>query len=151
MDNGHTPIAESTDVRRLSEPSDSKSPDPQIPLELLNEIEAGDIEVESQEPSLLATHSGKGRDEDEATVVAENYLDAQPPDSHMATPENEKTKLQDQTNILPFKQLIIVFLGLSCALFCESCLFVRISLHYLFFALPLRIDFQQLMLYRLVA
>ncbi|KAH8669069.1 putative tetracycline efflux protein [Xylariales sp. PMI_506] len=34
-------------------------------------------------------------------------------------PSDEKTKLQDQTNLLPFKQLIVVFLGLSCALFCD--------------------------------
>ncbi|KAJ5641162.1 hypothetical protein N7528_000787 [Penicillium herquei] len=31
---------------------------------------------------------------------------------------NEKGKLQDQTNLLPIKQLLIVFVGLSCALFC---------------------------------
>ncbi|KAJ5651367.1 uncharacterized protein N7484_005090 [Penicillium longicatenatum] len=31
---------------------------------------------------------------------------------------NDKTKLQDQTNLLPVKQLLIVFVGLSCALFC---------------------------------
>lgn len=28
--------------------------------------------------------------------------------------------LQDQTNLLPTKQVIVVFAGLSCALFCES-------------------------------
>lgn len=33
---------------------------------------------------------------------------------------NNKGKLQDQTNLLPFKQLMIVFVGLSCALFCKS-------------------------------
>jgi hypothetical protein len=35
-------------------------------------------------------------------------------------PVNEKTTLQDQTNLLPVKQLLVVFVGLSCALFCES-------------------------------
>jgi hypothetical protein len=30
-----------------------------------------------------------------------------------------RTKLQDQSNLLPMKQLIVVFAGLSCALFCE--------------------------------
>jgi hypothetical protein len=33
---------------------------------------------------------------------------------------NDKTKLQDQTNLLPVKQLLIVFVGLSCALFCKT-------------------------------
>lgn len=33
---------------------------------------------------------------------------------------NEKTQLQDQTNLLPVKQVLIVFVGLSCALFCED-------------------------------
>lgn len=35
-------------------------------------------------------------------------------------PVEEKTTLQDQTNLLPVKQLLVVFVGLSCALFCES-------------------------------
>ncbi|OJJ45121.1 hypothetical protein ASPZODRAFT_18031 [Penicilliopsis zonata CBS 506.65] len=33
--------------------------------------------------------------------------------------ENSNKKLQDQTNLLPVKQLLIVFTGLSCALFCS--------------------------------
>lgn len=33
---------------------------------------------------------------------------------------NDKTKLQDQTNLLPFKQVMVVFVGLSCALICRS-------------------------------
>ena len=44
----------------------------------------------------------------------------QPPEP--ATSTSEKIKLQDQTNLLPLKQLLIVFAGLSCALFCESTL-----------------------------
>jgi hypothetical protein len=31
-----------------------------------------------------------------------------------------RSRLQDQSNLLPMKQLIVVFAGLSCALFCES-------------------------------
>jgi len=34
--------------------------------------------------------------------------------------EHEQT-LQYQTNLLPRRQLIIIFAGLSCALFCKSC------------------------------
>jgi hypothetical protein len=40
-----------------------------------------------------------------------------------AVPVNEKVMLQDQTNLLPLKQLLIVFAGLSCALFCKPSLF----------------------------
>lgn len=32
----------------------------------------------------------------------------------------DKHHLQDQTNLLPFKQVIVIFMGLSCALFCKS-------------------------------
>ncbi|KAJ5223824.1 hypothetical protein N7468_008366 [Penicillium chermesinum] len=42
-------------------------------------------------------------------------LEAQSPP---AEPVNERTQLQDQTNLLPFKQVLVVFVGLSCALFC---------------------------------
>lgn len=31
----------------------------------------------------------------------------------------DKFELQDQTNLLPFKQLVLVFIGLSAALFCS--------------------------------
>jgi hypothetical protein len=34
--------------------------------------------------------------------------------------DNSRKKLEDQTNLLPRKQLIVVFSGLSCALFCQS-------------------------------
>ncbi|KAJ5814831.1 hypothetical protein N7474_006608 [Penicillium riverlandense] len=43
--------------------------------------------------------------------------EAQTPPS--APTDNEKMKLQDQTNLLPMKQLLVVFAGLSCALFCS--------------------------------
>jgi hypothetical protein len=33
--------------------------------------------------------------------------------------QSERNMLQDQSNRLPMKQLIVVFAGLSCALFCE--------------------------------
>lgn len=36
-----------------------------------------------------------------------------------APPGDGKFALQDQTNLLPMKQVIIVFVGLSCALFCS--------------------------------
>ena len=39
--------------------------------------------------------------------------------STVESPVNEKTTIQDQTNLLPVKQVMIVFVGLSCALFCK--------------------------------
>lgn len=33
----------------------------------------------------------------------------------------DEHKLQDQTRLLPFKQLLVVSVGLSCALFCKRC------------------------------
>lgn len=45
-------------------------------------------------------------------------VELQAPES--TAPTDEKVKLQDQTNLLPLKQLLIVFAGLSCALFCTS-------------------------------
>ena len=46
-------------------------------------------------------------------------VEAQEPPIDSDNKANDKSKLQDQTNLLPFKQLMIVFVGLSCALFCE--------------------------------
>lgn len=52
-----------------------------------------------------------------ATPDTEN--DAAHPTEQMH-PVDDKPKLQDQSNLLPMKQLIVVFAGLSCALFCQS-------------------------------
>lgn len=46
-------------------------------------------------------------------------LAAEPAIGAPAPPVNDKHQLQDQTNLLPFKQVIVIFMGLSCALFCE--------------------------------
>jgi hypothetical protein len=53
---------------------------------------------------------------DEANDKVENVKPEMP---QPVAPVNEKTMLQDQTNLLPVKQLLVVFVGLSCALFCE--------------------------------
>jgi hypothetical protein len=53
---------------------------------------------------------------DEANDKVENV---KPEMLQPVAPVNEKTMLQDQTNLLPVKQLLVVFVGLSCALFCE--------------------------------
>lgn len=47
-------------------------------------------------------------------------LAAEPAIEAPVPPVNDKHQLQDQTNLLPFKQVIVIFMGLSCALFCES-------------------------------
>lgn len=54
--------------------------------------------------------------------VVENgvQLAAEPAIGAPVPPVTDKHQLQDQTNLLPFKQVIVIFMGLSCALFCES-------------------------------
>jgi len=34
-------------------------------------------------------------------------------------PKKDKYALQDQTNLLPVRQVIVIFMGLNCALFCS--------------------------------
>lgn len=53
------------------------------------------------------------------SVQAGEQMMGEPPTTEIV-PVEDKRKLQDQTNLLPFKQLLVVFLGLSCALFCQS-------------------------------
>lgn len=40
------------------------------------------------------------------------------PETEPARPK-KKFELQDQTNLLPVKQIMLIFLGLNCALFCS--------------------------------
>lgn len=118
MDNGRTSADESANVRNLNEPLTSKSSNPKSPLGVANKTEASNVGIDPHESSLVEPHEkNKGVEEDESTEDPEEDVEAQ--ESEAATPVNEKTKLQDQTNILPFKQLAVVFLGLSSALFCE--------------------------------
>ncbi|KAJ4389868.1 hypothetical protein N0V93_007340 [Gnomoniopsis smithogilvyi] len=44
---------------------------------------------------------------------------ADPAKDEPVTQVRDKHHLQDQTNLLPFKQVIVIFMGLSCALFCS--------------------------------
>lgn len=90
----------------------TSSPDP----------EAGDAAE-----SLSRTSSGKdGRkeapDEEHHGTPARNSLSIEAEEQVVGEPPSvvAQVKLQDQTNLLPFKQLIVVFVGLSCALFCKS-------------------------------
>ena len=65
-----------------------------------------DDSVESGEP-ISGNHSQEDISQDEAE---KGEIKAPPPDAN---------KLQDQTNLLPMKQVLIIFAGLSCALFCK--------------------------------
>ncbi|TXT11261.1 hypothetical protein VHUM_02012 [Vanrija humicola] len=40
-------------------------------------------------------------------------------DAPSATPEDDRYALDDQTNLLPWKQVAVIFVGLNCALFCS--------------------------------
>ena len=62
--------------------------------------------VESGEP-VSGNHSQEDISQDEAEKA------------EIKAPAPDANKLQDQTNLLPVKQVLIVFAGLSCALFCK--------------------------------
>lgn len=53
-------------------------------------------------------------------MVQDDFKHGKTQTTESMAPVDEETTLQDQTNLLPVKQLLIVFVGLSCALFCES-------------------------------
>jgi len=58
-------------------------------------------------------------DQDIKNVIEAEVGDVEAQTPELVAPSDEKVKLQDQTNLLPLKQLLIVFAGLSCALFCK--------------------------------
>ena len=65
-----------------------------------------DDNVQSGEP-ISENHSQEDISQDEAEK------------GEIKAPAPDANKLQDQTNLLPVKQVLIVFAGLSCALFCK--------------------------------
>jgi hypothetical protein len=89
------------------------------------------MDIAINEPSL--SQDGEGETRSESSNDAQPQKDdakADVRDVEVSMPEhaeplNDKAKLQDQTNLLPLKQLLIVFAGLSCALFCKTSLFVK--------------------------
>lgn len=78
------------------------------------------VQVKTQDNNNGSTHSDSENDND-------NDLEAQQLSSDSGRSKDETHELQDQTNLLPFKQLLVVFGGLSCALFCMS--FIPVSQH----------------------
>jgi hypothetical protein len=91
----------------------SKSHDAQDALIRVATNEIGDFpddrgESDSNSSKQASHDDEKGKGEDVEAQVSEK-----------PSPVNEKTNLQDQTNLLPLKQLLVVFAGCSCALFCK--------------------------------
>jgi Na+/melibiose symporter-like transporter len=89
--------------------------------------ETGEYVVEDLDATSLHTHhegdedsdGARGRDRAPAPGSSE---EADPPrDEEEAVPGEKKNKyeLQDQTNLLPVRQVIVIFMGLNCALFCS--------------------------------
>lgn len=73
------------------------------------------------EDSSTEDDSDKMPEQQPGVVETGDQLAAVEPASEAPVPRvNDKHQLQDQTNLLPFKQVIVIFMGLSCALFCES-------------------------------
>lgn len=70
---------------------------------------------EQERGSLSDLEHDKPRDEEEKIGSTDDEGDKKrDKHGHKQAPE-----LQDQTNLLPTKQVILVFLGLCCALFCS--------------------------------
>lgn len=85
-----------------------------------------DIEKQTSLPRSQSLHSTQqssgddtGRDENAIRCEGVDVTEQPSVPSPDVDKQNEKTMLQDQTNLLPFRQLILVFVGLGCAVFCE--------------------------------
>lgn len=77
-----------------------------------DKLEAHD-EGHEEEQSASGSRRGSGVDE---TGDEEDRTES---DGTPGGGKKEAPKLQDQTNLLPVKQVILVFVGLTCALFCS--------------------------------
>lgn len=69
-------------------------------------------------------HIASGRrDEEETIQSASPQLLSSPtstiPNDDASQPKKLEFELVDQTNLLPVKQVIVIFCGLNCALFCS--------------------------------
>lgn len=60
-----------------------------------------------------------GNSRRESAVDEEQHTEANATSTNGPGGKKEAPKLQDQTNLLPVKQVILVFVGLTCALFCS--------------------------------
>lgn len=71
------------------------------------------IETDTEDPYSASRDDDAIQNDEEAATSAEEASQPGPQSS------SKSNTLQDQSNLLPMKQLIVVFAGLSCALFCE--------------------------------
>ena len=63
---------------------------------------------------------GKSRDEEKTIGVPRTQHEQEGKKSDAEEKRRQKeAELQDQTSLLPFKQIVFVFMGLTCALFCS--------------------------------
>lgn len=90
-----------------------------------NKDEVDVVSLQSEKSSscdLPVRNSGKadgdGRNVQDGTACCARVEEAAGGDKDAAGGAKGKFELQDQTNLLPLKQVIIVFVGLSCSLFC---------------------------------
>lgn len=84
----------------------------------VSNYEAAQVSLErmaSQEVTPLADDTANSEEPSADDIESSPGSGAIPPQGE---PVNSRKKLEDQTNLLPRKQLIVVFSGLSCALFC---------------------------------
>ncbi|KLT41071.1 putative tetracycline efflux protein [Cutaneotrichosporon oleaginosum] len=89
--------------------------------------ETGEYVVEDIDATSLHTHHEGDEDSDgsrrrELVSNPSSSEETDPPRDEEEAVRGEKTnkyELQDQTNLLPVRQVVVIFMGLNCALFCS--------------------------------
>lgn len=81
---------------------------------------------QQDEDDRLGTHHEDHEDHDEHQMTStrseeheESQVESQPGENDGKKKGKKEVELQDQTNLLPVRQLIFVFIGLTCAIFCS--------------------------------
>lgn len=88
--------------------------------------ETGELAEQERDGTALDTHHEHDEHE-HGESEPQHAPNTSPPVDEEAGPgaeeqrpkEKKKFELQDQTNLLPVKQIMLIFMGLNCALFCS--------------------------------
>jgi hypothetical protein len=92
------------------------------PDDLDDHDEEDEGEVTSGSRGSVSSHSTKdsrGADPDDELHDEEKEIEGSDTPVKRDKRKDAEAQLQDQTNLLPVKQVIFVFIGLTCALFCS--------------------------------
>lgn len=96
----------------LNVPTNTPQPSRQDPTEDLDAVDQSCLTVTKSKNDVYDDRKGEdGSEGDLAAPVGDSSADS------ATSPSDASRELQDQTNLLPVRQVVFVFLGLSCALF----------------------------------